>query len=144
MEELKDVELTRFVDNGEVTIGRLVLWGVKTPPLFTIERSWRDNERSISCIPVGSYVMKLGRYHKGDYPAYEVMSVPGRTDIKFHIANTVDDVAGCIGVGLGLVAMSDDLFVVESRNGLRVFMDALGRDEYVILRVNNFWESMDG
>jgi hypothetical protein len=85
--------------------------GVLTFPngdqFYTLERPWLGNERRISCIPGGEYLMKMRtsplvtRLTGGDYTeAWEVMDVPGRTYILIHQGNYVRDTAGCILVGL--------------------------------------------
>ena len=75
--------------------------------LYTIERPWLDNQVGISCIPTGIYYCERDMYYGGDgvggkrdYPCFIVKDVPGRTEIKIHIANYVKDIIGCIGVGL--------------------------------------------
>lgn len=82
--------------------GAVVSW---QPRWVTLEPPWRDNHRwdgvleHVSCIPEGEYKCvevkspKFGR-------TYEVMDVPGRSDILFHAFNKVDETHGCIGVGL--------------------------------------------
>lgn len=77
----------------------------------TVECPWKNNEPSISCIPPGTYsagwmatttFVPLGFkgktwYLYGNTVGYDVGH---RTRIAIHIANTVDDIQGCIGVGL--------------------------------------------
>lgn len=66
---------------------------------YTVERPWLDNALRVSCIPEGEYALELGRYNRGDYPAYEILDVPGRTHIKVHKGNAPSEFAGCIGLG---------------------------------------------
>ena len=72
---------------------------------FTVELPWRGNTPFVSCIPADHYVFRPCYYNRGDYDAYEVCDVLGRTYIKMHIANRIADILGCIGVGneLGFV-----------------------------------------
>ena len=88
---------------------------------FTVERPWRQNKPTISCIPAGLYPLKLGTFYSGDgpggkpdYPAYELLNVPQRAQIKIHKANLATDVEGCIGVGMGLGSMGGKWAVVNS------------------------------
>lgn len=68
----------------------------------TIERPWCNNQVNMSCIPEGIYRCK--RYSSTKYPAtWEVTDVPGRSHILFHVANTMKDVKGCIGLGKSLM-----------------------------------------
>lgn len=67
---------------------------------FGVERPWLDNKTGESCIPVGEYPIKLGRYNKGGYACWEVLDVPGRTQIKIHKANVPSELNGCIAPGM--------------------------------------------
>lgn len=68
----------------------------------TVERPWKDNEQSISCIPEGTYRCEFGKSSRNipiSDKAYEVLNVPKRTSIKIHVANWPEDLEGCIGLG---------------------------------------------
>lgn len=88
--------LTRFAQLEDVTIGRLNYAGQY---FFTVERPWKDNEPNISCIPTGNYQMGRVDSPKFGPDTWEIRDVPGRTHILIHVANTADDVLGCIGLG---------------------------------------------
>ncbi|OED34078.1 hypothetical protein AB832_08225 [Flavobacteriaceae bacterium (ex Bugula neritina AB1)] len=78
-------------------------------PFYTIERPWLDNTPFKSCIPEGDYVCK--KYTSKRFPdVWEIEDVPGRTHILLHQGNFVEDVVGCIAVGL---SVSDDSFMVK-------------------------------
>ena len=73
---------------------------------YCLENPWLDNKPYESCIPEGLYELKLrdseivtrtskGMFHQG----YEVVDVPNRTFIMFHVGNFVHDTEGCILVG---------------------------------------------
>jgi hypothetical protein len=85
----------------ESTIGELFLNGEKM--CDTLELPYRDNQRSISCIPAGEYKARL-RYPREsgsrDYLHILVQDVPDRDYILFHRGNTAKDSRGCILVGL--------------------------------------------
>tara|TARA_R110002020_G_scaffold4135_1_gene18528 strand:+ start:1465 stop:1950 length:486 start_codon:yes stop_codon:yes gene_type:complete len=85
----------------ESTIGELFLNGEKM--CDTLELPYRDNKRSISCIPAGKYKARL-RYPREsgsrDYLHILVQDVPDRDYILFHRGNTAKDSRGCILVGL--------------------------------------------
>jgi hypothetical protein len=99
--------------------------------LATVELPWKDNVPFKSAIPVGTYPLKLGMYNRGGYPAYEILDVPGRGLIKIHVANTMDQLLGCIGPGLkrGYLAPKPDMpargGVVSSRAALERFMEEM-------------------
>lgn len=110
------------------TFGRLHVGSLNW---FSIERPWLGNKPSISCIPAGTYPLKLGVFYSGDgvggkpdYPAYEILNVPGRTWIKIHIANLAIQVKGCVGLGKELGAEGGHWAVRRSRDAYDEFMAA--------------------
>jgi hypothetical protein len=120
------VILERFAYSPHGTFGRL---RVGNFACYTVERPWKDNRVRESCIPEGEYALQLGRYHRGGYPAYEVLGVPGRTLIKIHIGNTIDDVVGCIAPGQRLGYLRNKWAVISSRATFAQFMAAMdGRE----------------
>jgi hypothetical protein len=75
--------------------------------LHILELPWRDNRPGVSCIPADSFECVIGMYYGGDgpggkpdYPAYEILHVPGRKHIKMHIANYPYELGGCLAPGL--------------------------------------------
>tara|TARA_A100001391_G_C4964752_1_gene250966 strand:- start:238 stop:660 length:423 start_codon:yes stop_codon:yes gene_type:complete len=88
--------LTRFALFDDRTLGRLT-YGNEV--FYTVEKPWKDNEPFVSCIPAGSYTITKGDSPRFGPNTWQVMDVPGRTHILFHVGNTADDVVGCIAVG---------------------------------------------
>ena len=88
-----------FTDNS--TIGELFLNGEKM--CDTLELPYRDNQRSISCIPTGQYKVRL-RYPREsatrDYLHLLVQDVPNRDFILIHRGNKPEDTKGCVLVGM--------------------------------------------
>jgi hypothetical protein len=91
------LRLFRFYQDSECTLG--VLSGEGLPPIYTIERPWLDNKRKVSCIPTGTYtcVPHNGTRFKN---VWRLENVPNRDAILIHAGNTVDDVIGCVAIGL--------------------------------------------
>ena len=115
--------LRRFADSPMGTFGRLTLpdgWGC-----FTVERPWAQNKPGVSCIPVGTYQLKLDQYHKGGYPAYEVTGVPNRARILIHRANRAEEVEGCIAPGTSLGSIQGEWAVTNSGTAFDHLMLAL-------------------
>lgn len=85
------------------TLGRLIVFreGIKYGNFFTLELPWRDNARNISRIPEGVYKVRK-RYSQRFGDHFEVLGVPDRTLILFHVGNFPDDTDGCILPGLSL------------------------------------------
>lgn len=124
------IKLIRQNRDTEVTLGKMIFPNGKT--FCTIELPWKDNQRSISCIPDGNYVLRKRdsaivsrtskqRYQKG----WEVTDVPNRTFIMIHIGNTVKDFEGCIGVGTDYGVIGGHKGVINSRVAFDEFMEEM-------------------
>ena len=84
----------------ESTIGELFLNGERMAD--TLELPWKDNQKSISCIPEGEYKVRLRLARESatrDYLHLLVQDVPNRDWILFHRGNSAKDTSGCILVG---------------------------------------------
>ena len=77
----------------------------------TIELPWKENQKRVSCIPEGKYLLQK-RYSSKFKWHIEIMNVSNRTSILFHPANNaIKELNGCIapvtkisGAGLGLMS----------------------------------------
>lgn len=143
--------LRRVAPTADGVFGTLDVDGAFT--LATVEDDWKDNAPGESCIPPGPgpaevvYQMRRSWYYRGGYEAFEIMHVPGRSRILIHIANTEEDVKGCIGVGLRhgtLVVPRDEdtgqthvemRSVVASREAFRRLMEALANVDHATLKI---------
>jgi len=70
----------------------------------TLELPYRDNQRSISCIPAGQYKVRLRTARESatrNYLHLLVEDVKDRSHILVHIGNFPKDTKGCILVGIG-------------------------------------------
>lgn len=81
----------------------------------TLELPWLNNQRSVSCIPEGKYLViysppvlkddptteedESGGRHPRDYEHYILPKVPGRSGILIHRGKTPEWSKGCITVG---------------------------------------------
>lgn len=98
------VTLERMESTDEGTFGRLI---APTITLFTGELPWRENDKSLSCIPIGIYQCKWTYSPKFKRFMYEVLNVPKRTGVRKHSANFMGDfekgfktqLHGCIALG---------------------------------------------
>jgi|TARA_R100000808_G_scaffold12200_1_gene30615 hypothetical protein len=89
-----------FTENS--TMGELFLNGERM--CDTLELPWKDNQRSISCIPAGEYPVRIRVARESASRKYVhllVQEVKDRSYILFHRGNTAKDTRGCILVGLG-------------------------------------------
>ena len=133
---MRGLTLTRFAPTKDGVFGRLGPW-------ISVEEEWKNNLPRISCIPAGSYRCVRSTFHRGGYPCFEVTGVPGRSLIKFHRANTEEDLLGCIGLGLrlGVLEVTDEdsgarvhkLAALSSRAAFEAWMATMeGVDEFTL------------
>jgi len=102
--------------NDDCTIGRLFYKDFKC---LTLELPWRQNQRSISCIPEGVY--ECGLYHSPKRgPVILLEDVPCRTFIEIHPGNFVRQIEGCICVGDSIKYLDNDT-VLDVANSVRTF-----------------------
>ena len=101
-EDKVNLKLVRMICTDKSTIGRLYL--NKEYVCDTLENPYINNERNISCIPEGTYNVRLRLARESatrDYLHLLVQDVPNRDYILFHRGNTAKDTSGCILVGNG-------------------------------------------
>ena len=121
------------------TTGKLLLVDNKTNlilQLQTLERPWIFNERKVSCIPTGTYLVKRHTSPKFGQ-CFKIQDVKGRSDILIHSGNVVGDTLGCILVGLarGSVDDSNTAMVYSSRKALAVLLALI--DKEILLHIRN-------
>ena len=86
--------LKRIASTPTGTFG-ILLNEAAQPFAVTLELPWRDNQRNVSCIPLGTYTARRIKSPKfGD--TFQVMDVPGRSEILFHGGNYQVHTRGCI------------------------------------------------
>lgn len=107
----------------------------------TVEQDWENNKPEKSCIPEGVYTLKLGRYNHGGYPAFELMDVPGRSLIKIHRGNTIDDLLGCIAPGTELGFVGGKWAVVHSTKAFSEFMAAMHDVDQTTIAVSSVFHT---
>ena len=122
--------LIRFNSSPEFTQGMLIdpEWKLFC---YTLEPPWINNDKNISCIPFGLYQCVINDHVKTDgnsYKAYELKSVPKRTDIEIHVGNYVDDTKGCILLGDKLGYKS----VFASTPAFDRFMEQTNNDDILL------------
>lgn len=125
--------LKRGFDDGHATLGMLHVPGLDEP-IYTLEEPWRDNQRNISCIPTGLYrcTPHNGTKFKN---VWRLESVPDRTAILIHAGNTVDDIEGCILVGMRHGKLNDKRAVLSSALALQHLRNHIGTQNSFTLHV---------
>lgn len=126
---MKEVYLFRTVTHDQGTEGILATNGFFCK---TLELPWRNNQRSISCIPSGEYYVKIRQSPKYG-SVYWVTDVPNRSWILIHAGNVAGDVSkgfrthvnGCILLGKKHGFLYDQRAVLTSRPTVRGFRSAM-------------------
>jgi ribosomal protein S14 len=126
MTDLPKVDIFRVRRSDHGTEG-ILLSGVFY--CMSMELPWRKNARNISCIPPGTYHVKI-RYSRKYRRVYWVTKVNGRTWILIHAGNWAGDVQkglrthtnGCILTGKYHGWLCGQRAVLLSRITLRRFM----------------------
>lgn len=114
------------------TFGTLKIKG-EPPFCLTLEPPWKDNQKNISCIPVGTYFC-----HRVQSPkfgnTFEVRPVENREHILFHWGNRVRNTKGCIMLGEEYGYLAGHPAILSSRRGFNEFMLKLeGEDEFTLI-----------
>jgi hypothetical protein len=114
--------LFRQSDNRVQTLGELECPDKKM--FYTVELPWRNNERRVSCIPVGLYKMRLHTSPRFG-PCYWLQDVPNRSEILIHAANHYHELKGCIAPGLSRKDFDNDgqIDVINSRAAMRQLLE---------------------
>ena len=128
------VVLNRLVDTGKETLGKLTIHDElkEVYECKTLELSWKDNKRNISCIPFGEYLVSMRTSEKyGEH--FIVNNVEGRSYILIHQANYYTQLRGCIAVGKRYSDINSDgeLDVTNSRNTMKDLLEVLPDSFYL-------------
>ncbi len=141
---MKDVFLVRTVTSDQGTEGFLTeLDG----GFFcrTLECPWRDNKRSVSCIPAGEYIVVIRQSPKFGRK-YWVTNVPNRSWILIHSGNVAGDVnkgfrshvQGCILLGKELGFLYGQRAILNSRITVNKFMNYMDYKQFKLHIVGSF------
>jgi hypothetical protein len=103
--------LIRDTFTNKSTLGKL--YCNKEFIAHTLELPWKDNKKSISCVPKGRYRCSI-RYRNEsaiyDYVHLLVEDVQNRSYILFHRGNFPSDTKGCILTGTHRAEVPDKIF----------------------------------
>ena len=121
------------------TTGKLLLIDNKNNlilQLQTLERPWIFNERKVSCIPTGTYLVKRHVSPKFGQ-CFKIQDVKGRSDILIHSGNVVNDTLGCVLVGLtsSSVDYSSSAVIYNSRKAMAVLLALIEKE--IVLHIRN-------
>ena len=114
-------------DDGNIVLSCVVL-----------ELPWKDNERIVSCIPEGMYLVRR-RWTAKFKGHYHLQNVPDRTYILQHPGNYTSDIKGCQLPGLEIKHLNSD--AIPDVTNTRVTLDGMLKkfgQEY-ILHIGSFY-----
>ncbi|MFW5498568.1 MULTISPECIES: DUF5675 family protein [unclassified Maridesulfovibrio] len=131
---MRKVELIRVESTDEATLGGLLVDGKSI--CWTLEEPWRENKQNISCIPVGRYPIKLEYSPSKRCELWTVKDVPGRSYVRIHKGNTVDDTEGCPLTGIKPGYLEGKRAVLGSREAFKEFMDAMNGSSEGIIEIS--------
>lgn len=139
---MKTVQVIRNWQDKNQTLGNCSVLGDEGKPIFTaisLERGWRDNQRNVSCVPLGEYLLVLEYSPRFKQNLWELKEVPNRSECKFHAANYWRQLNGCIALGLKLVDIDGDGYndVTNSRYAMDAFHEAMGDDTTAMLVIKD-------
>ncbi len=126
---MKTVYLLRTRTSDQGTEGMLITDGFMCK---TLELPWRENQRSISCIPSGEYKVVIRQSPKYG-SVYWVTKVPNRSWILIHAGNWAGDTKkgfnshtnGCILMGSKFGFLNNQRAVLNSRIIVRKFRNTM-------------------
>lgn len=120
------VDIYRRVETRQSITGEFWIDGIKQ--CYYLEPSRRTPfYPGHPCIPAGTYGVVLTMSPHLGYVCPEVLGVPGRSAIRWHIGNFAKDVLGCCVVGTELGRN----FVGNSRAAFDALMAKLDQEEIV-------------
>lgn len=130
-------ELIRQEFNDKQVTGLLrILNGEEVIVSFaTLELAWKNNQRKVSCIPIGTYTCvarvspKYGRH-------FHVTNVPNRDLILIHHGNFHTDILGCILIGKAHKDINKDGYkdVVQSKIAMNELNRIMPEEFELIIR----------
>lgn len=109
------IEIRRYQKGPNGTLG--TFWMDDAFLCYTLEDPDNNNEKGVSCIPEGTYLVQP---HNGTKykDVWILRDVPNRDAILIHQGNTIKDTRGCILVGRKVGTLQGLPAVLESRLAL--------------------------
>lgn len=133
--------LTRHSHEDKQTLGRLYLLDINNNILgdwHALELPWKNNQRRVSCIPIGTYKARKHRSPKFGNTLW-IPEVPNRSEILIHPANKATQLLGCIAPGTDLRDINNDgyLDVINSKVAMREILANLKKVDSIMIEIVN-------
>ena len=129
------LDILRSVYGKKQTLGSFTLLDDNNPVFYgySLELPWKDNERGVSCIPVGEYLSIRHKSPKHGW-SFWLQDVPNRSEILIHKGNFYSDLLGCIALGSSTNDINNDglLDVVNSKKTIDRLMEMVESDNLTI------------
>lgn len=139
---MKEVIINRFQIEHNYSLGHCYIKhenGIIEYIGCSLERGWRNNQNNVSCVPEGSYTLKLEYSPRFRKDLWELYGVPGRSECKFHSANYWYQLNGCIALGNNFKDINGDgdPDVTSSRITMAKFHEAMLGNNIATVTINN-------
>lgn len=129
----------RSLSDDQGTIGVLSIPD-KSFSCYTNELPWKDNQRNISCVPRGEYLVKIRQSPKYG-TIFHLTDVDGRSYILIHAGNYAGDIVkgyrsdtqGCLLVGHKVGVLAGQRVVLNSRTTLLRFMNTMNNEPFNLI-----------
>ena len=126
----KKALLVRTDEDNDQTLGVFIFESKegKKIKLFTMELPWKNNARSISSIPKGTYKVITTMSPRFKKDMWLLLDVPGRDGIRIHSANYARELNGCIALGMSKSDIDGDgnIDIVASKKAMDLAFEHLG------------------
>lgn len=139
---MKKVKINRFQVTNNYSLGHCYIVhpsGLVEYVGCTLERGWRNNENNVSCVPEGTYDLKLEYSPKFKKDLWELYGVPNRAECKFHAANYWKQLNGCIALGNKHkdIDGDGDPDITSSNDVLKIFHDMMSGQSQSEVKIEN-------
>ena len=107
---MKRLYIRHIHETGNETAGFFVFLDDDMTPLIhgvTLELPWINNQRNISRIPSGIYLI-TPEIQEERGKVFRILHVPGREGVLIHVLNYFTQTNGCIGLGERFTDINND------------------------------------
>jgi len=130
---MKYIKIKRFKyqDKQTLGVGKVISDCNPIYEFKTLELPWKNNERNISCIPPGTYIIKKHYAPHLKQHCFLLYCVKNRSEIMVHAGNFYTDIKGCVLVGESFIDINADGYkdVTNSKVTLRHILKLVDQDE---------------